>query len=149
MLFALLILVGLASNAVLYVIDITQSKQTIRKNYPVIGRLRYVFILACSFANTSLRWIVRSSLIAHRGLGCRAETSRQHPCLWIDQTSESAGRHFSQWRLSAYGRRDQRIRSEPLIFGEGTVPILYRPHSSTYCPLFRRCHLALTKPGSG
>ena len=43
MLFALLILVGLASIAVLYVIDITQSKQTIRKNYPVIGRLRYVF----------------------------------------------------------------------------------------------------------
>ena len=43
MLFALLILVGLASIAVLYVIDVTQSKQTIRKNYPVIGRLRYVF----------------------------------------------------------------------------------------------------------
>ena len=43
MLFALLILVGLASIVVLYVLDVTQSKQTIRKNYPVIGRLRYVF----------------------------------------------------------------------------------------------------------
>ena len=43
MLFALLILVGLASIVVLYVLDVTQSKQTIRKNYPVIGRLRYAF----------------------------------------------------------------------------------------------------------
>ena len=42
MLFALLILLGLASIVVLYVLDVTQSKQTIRKNYPVIGRLRYV-----------------------------------------------------------------------------------------------------------
>ena len=43
MLFALLILVGLVSIVVLYVLDVTQNQQTIRKNYPVIGRLRYVF----------------------------------------------------------------------------------------------------------
>ena len=43
MLFALLILIGLASIVVLYALDVTQSKQTIRKNYPVMGRLRYVF----------------------------------------------------------------------------------------------------------
>ena len=40
---ALLILLGLVTVAVLYVIDVTQSTQAIRKNYPVIGRLRYVF----------------------------------------------------------------------------------------------------------
>ena len=27
----------------MYVTDITQSKQTIRRNYPVVGRLRYKF----------------------------------------------------------------------------------------------------------
>ena len=37
--------VGLAILAVtvLYVIDVTQTKQTIRRNYPVIGRFRYFF----------------------------------------------------------------------------------------------------------
>ena len=40
---ALLILLGLITVAVLYVIDVTQNTQAIRKNYPVIGRLRYVF----------------------------------------------------------------------------------------------------------
>ena len=40
---ALLILLGLLTVAVLYVVDVTQNTQAIRKNYPVIGRLRYVF----------------------------------------------------------------------------------------------------------
>ena len=43
MLIALLILLGLGAIAVLYVLDITQRAQAIRRNYPVIGRLRYVF----------------------------------------------------------------------------------------------------------
>jgi hypothetical protein len=28
---------------ILFIIDITQTEQTIRRNYPVIGRLRYLF----------------------------------------------------------------------------------------------------------
>ena len=43
MLMALAILVALIAVVVLYVIDVTQNSQAIRKNYPVIGRLRYVF----------------------------------------------------------------------------------------------------------
>ena len=43
MLLALAILVALIAVVVLYVIDVTQNSQAIRKNYPVIGRLRYVF----------------------------------------------------------------------------------------------------------
>ena len=35
--------VGLLALAVLYVIDVTQTKHAIRRNYPVIGRLRYLF----------------------------------------------------------------------------------------------------------
>jgi glutamate synthase domain-containing protein 2 len=34
---------GLVGVAVLYVIDITQKKHAVRRNYPVIGRFRYVF----------------------------------------------------------------------------------------------------------
>jgi glutamate synthase domain-containing protein 2 len=35
--------VGLLVVVVLYVIDITQTKQAVRRNYPVIGRFRYFF----------------------------------------------------------------------------------------------------------
>ena len=34
---------GLLAIVVLYVIDVTQTQQAVRRNYPVIGRLRYVF----------------------------------------------------------------------------------------------------------
>ena len=43
MLLALAILMALIAVVVLYVIDVTQNRQAIRKNYPVIGRLRYLF----------------------------------------------------------------------------------------------------------
>ena len=43
MLVALAILVGIVTVVILYVVDITQTTQAIRRNYPVIGRLRYVF----------------------------------------------------------------------------------------------------------
>ena len=39
---ALAILLALIGVAVLYLIDVTQNTQAIRKNYPVIGRLRFV-----------------------------------------------------------------------------------------------------------
>ena len=43
MVFALAILGGLVTILVLYIVDTTQTTQTIRRNYPVIGRLRYFF----------------------------------------------------------------------------------------------------------
>ena len=35
--------VGILLVFVIYVIDKTQTSQTIRRNYPVVGRFRYVF----------------------------------------------------------------------------------------------------------
>lgn len=40
--FIILIGLGLLAIAVLYVVDVTQTTHTVRRNYPVIGRLRYV-----------------------------------------------------------------------------------------------------------
>ncbi|MEX2481794.1 MAG: FMN-binding glutamate synthase family protein [Gammaproteobacteria bacterium] len=40
--FIILIGLGLIGIAVLYVLDVTQTTHTVRRNYPVIGRLRYV-----------------------------------------------------------------------------------------------------------
>jgi glutamate synthase domain-containing protein 2 len=42
-LFVLLIGIGILSVVALYIIDITQTTHTIRRNYPVIGRFRYFF----------------------------------------------------------------------------------------------------------
>lgn len=42
-LFIFLIGLGLLTVIVLYIIDVTQTQQTIRRNYPVIGRFRYFF----------------------------------------------------------------------------------------------------------
>ena len=42
-LFVLSICVGLVAVVVMYIIDVTQTKQAIRRNYPVVGRFRYFF----------------------------------------------------------------------------------------------------------
>jgi len=41
--FLFLLFIGIAVIAVMYVIDKTQTHQTIRRNYPVVGRFRYLF----------------------------------------------------------------------------------------------------------
>ena len=111
MLFALLILVGLASIIVLYVLDVTQSKQTIRKNYPVIGRLRYVFEhLGVFFGNTfcdGSRRVAFQQSTAVLG-GASGEECRWHTRIRIDQTAESARRYllFKRW-LPAHCRRNR------------------------------------------
>lgn len=43
MILATLVLFGLAAVVVLYIVDVNQTEQAIRRNYPVIGRLRYFF----------------------------------------------------------------------------------------------------------
>lgn len=42
-LFVLLIIVGIISVVVMYIVDRTQTKHTIRHNFPVVGRFRYIF----------------------------------------------------------------------------------------------------------
>ncbi len=42
-LFMLLIGLGVLAVIIMYIIDVTQTSQTIRRNYPVIGRFRYFF----------------------------------------------------------------------------------------------------------
>ncbi len=43
LLLAFLVVVGVLTIAVMYLVDITQTEQTIRRNYPVVGRFRYFF----------------------------------------------------------------------------------------------------------
>ena len=43
LLLAFLVIVGVLTVLVMYLVDITQTEQTIRRNYPVVGRFRYFF----------------------------------------------------------------------------------------------------------
>lgn len=43
LLLVLLVIVGILAVGIMYVVDTTQTKQTIRRNYPVVGRFRYFF----------------------------------------------------------------------------------------------------------
>ncbi|MDH3632169.1 MAG: FMN-binding glutamate synthase family protein [Gammaproteobacteria bacterium] len=42
-LFVLAVCVGFISLVVIYIIDVTQTKHAIRRNYPIVGRFRYFF----------------------------------------------------------------------------------------------------------
>ena len=43
LMFAFILGVGVLVVVCMYIADVTQTKQTIRRNYPVIGRFRYFF----------------------------------------------------------------------------------------------------------
>ena len=43
LLLAFLVIIGVLTILVMYLVDITQTEQTIRRNYPVVGRFRYFF----------------------------------------------------------------------------------------------------------
>ncbi len=43
LLLAFLVVVGVLTVGVMYLVDTTQTQQTIRRNYPVVGRFRYFF----------------------------------------------------------------------------------------------------------
>lgn len=65
---------------VTFILDVTQNKQAIRRNYPVIGRFRYLFeTLGEFFRQYFLQWIEKSSLLtAHSEHGY---IERQKMCL--------------------------------------------------------------------
>jgi len=85
--------------AELYVVDITQTKHAIRRNYPVIGRFRYYFEeLGEFFRQYFSQWIARKCRsIGRRGHGYigrrKASTirSRSDP----HEMSVASARHYS------------------------------------------------------
>jgi hypothetical protein len=48
-LFVILVGLGVLTVIVLFIIDVTQTKSAIRRNYPVVGRFRYLFEHAGEF----------------------------------------------------------------------------------------------------
>ena len=42
-LFVLTVCVGVVTLVVIYIIDVTQTRHAIQRNYPIVGRFRYFF----------------------------------------------------------------------------------------------------------
>lgn len=60
-LFVLAVGVAVFVVLVMFVIDVTQTKHAVRRNFPVIGRFRYLFErLGEFFRNTFSRWTERN-----------------------------------------------------------------------------------------
>ena len=130
MLIALLIVLGLLSIAVLYFLDVTQRKQAIRRNYPVIGRLRYVFEHLGVFFRQYFFAMDREELPFNRAQ--RAWVARA--AKKVDSTlafgsTKSLNRPGDIFFLnSAYPPTAEEIAAHqpnPLVFGEGFVPLPY------------------------
>jgi len=66
---------GIFAIAVIYIIDKTQTEQTIRRNYPVVGRFRYFF--------EHLGEFFRQYFFAKSG-----QKSGYHHCIWLYSASK-------------------------------------------------------------
>ena len=126
MLIALLIVLGFFAIAVLYVLDVTRREQAIRRNYPVIGRLRYVFEHLGVFFRQYFFAMDREELPFNRAQ--RAWVARAAKS--VDSTlafgsTKPLNRPGDIFFLnSAYPPTAEEIathRPEPLVFGKGFV----------------------------
>ena len=126
MLIALLIVLGFFAIAVLYVLDVTQREQAIRRNYPVIGRLRYVFEHLGVFFRQYFFAMDREELPfnrAQRAWVARA-AKRVDSTLAFGSTKPLNRPGDIFFLNSAYPPTAEEIaahRPEPLIFGKGFV----------------------------
>ena len=126
MLIALLIVLGFFAITVLYVLDVTQREQAIRRNYPVIGRLRYVFEHLGVFFRQYFFAMDREELPfnrAQRAWVARA-AKRVDSTLAFGSTKPLNRPGDIFFLNSAYPPTAEEIaahRPEPLIFGKGFV----------------------------
>ena len=94
-LFVLALGVGALALVLLYVIDVTQTEHAIRRNYPVIGRFRYLFEEIGEFFRQYFFAMDREEMPFNRArtlLGLpRRQGSRQHGGLWLHPRHERVG----------------------------------------------------------
>lgn len=126
MLIALLIVLGFFAIAVLYVLDVTQREQAIRRNYPVIGRLRYVFEHLGVFFRQYFFAMDREELPFNRAQRAWvARAAKRFDSTLAFGSTKPLNRPGDIFFLnSAYPPTAEEIaahRPEPLIFGKGFV----------------------------
>jgi len=124
MVFSMLILAGLIAVVVLYFVDTHQSQQAIRRNYPVIGRLRYFFEHVGVFFRQYFFAMDREELPFNRAQRSWVARSAKNIDSTIafgsTQPLDKAGQIL--FLNSMFPKLDEEVAVEnraPLIFGDG------------------------------
>jgi glutamate synthase domain-containing protein 2 len=134
LLMATLILMGVVTVVVLYIIDITQTQQAIRRNYPVIGRFRYLFEHLGVFFRQYFFAMDREELPfnrAQRGWIARAAKDIDHT-IAFGSTKPIHTPGDILFLNSAFPKLDEETQHSaktPLCFGEGYARDVYATHS--------------------
>lgn len=134
LLMATLILVGVVTVVVVYIIDVTQSQQAIRKNYPVIGRFRYLFEHLGVFFRQYFFAMDREELPfnrAQRGWIARAAKDIDHT-IAFGSTKPIHTPGDILFLNSAFPKLDEETQlsaKTPLCFGQGYARDVYETHS--------------------
>ena len=134
LLMATLILVGVVTIVVLYIIDVTQSQQAIRRNYPVIGRFRYLFEHLGVFFRQYFFAMDREELPfnrAQRGWIARAAKDIDHT-IAFGSTKPIHTPGDILFLNSAFPKLDEETQlsaKTPLCFGQGYARDVYETHS--------------------
>ena len=134
LLMATLILVGVVTIVVLYIIDVTQSQQAIRRNYPVIGRFRYLFEHLGVFFRQYFFAMDREELPfnrAQRGWIARAAKDIDHT-IAFGSTKPIHTPGDILCLNSAFPKLDEETQlsaKTPLCFGRGYARDVYETHS--------------------
>ena len=134
LLVATLILAGLVTVVVLYILDVTQSQQAIRRNYPVIGRFRYLFEHLGVFFRQYFFAMDREELPfnrAQRGWIARAAKDIDHT-IAFGSTKPIHTPGDILFLNSAFPKLDEETQlsaKTPLCFGEGYAREAYETHS--------------------
>ncbi len=131
---ASLILLGIAAIAVIFILDITQTKQAIRRNYPVIGRLRYLFEhLGVFSASTFSPWTARSCpLTAPSARRVVRSAKNVDPTLAFGSTKPINQPGTILFLNSMFPKLDEEAnleKHEPIVFGAGFAEEPYTTYS--------------------
>ena len=119
-LFLFVVGLGILAFIVMYIVDRTQKTHAVRKNFPVIGRFRYLFehlggifqtvFLCAGPGRAALQ--PGTAILGPIGL---PRTSRIRLLFGSTKDLRPEGnRDFCQLHVSAIGGRDQRIRKNPV-----------------------------------
>ncbi|WP_217420754.1 FMN-binding glutamate synthase family protein [Pseudidiomarina piscicola] len=106
-LFVLLLIGGIISVVVMYIIDRTQTKHTIRRNFPVMGRFRYLFESLGEFFRQYFFAMDREEMPFNR-----AQRS------WVYRAAKNADRNL------AFGSTRDLTKTGTIIFANAPYPRL-------------------------
>ncbi|WP_404400798.1 FMN-binding glutamate synthase family protein [Idiomarina seosinensis] len=105
--FVLLVLIGIVSVGVMYVVDKIQTRHTIRRNYPFVGRFRYIFERMGEFMRQYFFAMDREEMPFNR-----AQRS------WVYRAAKDSDRNI------AFGSTRDLTRTGTIIFGNAPFPPL-------------------------